>query len=659
MHRIGWRQVTGIVFAALALVGCGSSRRPALPAAPASAIGGTVAAEATTGAAEPVSGSGATGAPAGTGAPAPIPVAESIQRLHGLAFGSFLAASYDVLLARSPEQVTALGVADRLGMRNDRLDDLSESYVRETRDLEQSVLAMLRGYDRAALSPDEQLSYDIYEWYLDDRGRGQRFADYDYPMTQCRLGRHARLVSLLTEAHPMNTPRDAEDYVSRLGQVDKQVSQLLAGVERRARAGVVLPRFIVARIQDVLTEYLGTASRDPAGIDPASLSVYTTFSEKVEGIAGLNDTQRASLRQRALAAIASSFVPAYLAELEYLDRVAGVATDDAGVWKFPDGDAYYAYRLRSQTTTDLTPEAVHDLGLREVARIQSELRTAFTELGYPQELELADLVKRAVEAAGFLPMATQADADAVIHAWEALVDEADERLGPAFGLKPAARVVVVGGLGGEFYAPASVDSSDPCEFHVGVAAPSQAKYMMRTIAYHEAVPGHHYQIGLARELDLPQLRREIPFTAFTEGWAVYAERLAWETGLYDGDPYGNIGRLLCDLLRAARLVTDTGIHARHWTRDQARDYMNRTVGSPPGTYDEEVDRFIVAPAVAIGNEVALLRILDLRDRARAALGDEFDLKGFHDAVIGHGSLPLEILDGVVDDYIGHATTGDG
>jgi uncharacterized protein (DUF885 family) len=615
--------------------------------------------DATAGVTQPASSPAASGEVAGTDLVASGAVGELVEGLNGVPFGAFLAESHDVLLARSPEQVTALGVAERLGIRNDKLDDLSAAYVSDTHALERGVLDLLRDYDRDALAPDEQLSYDIYEWYLDDLVRGQRFAEHDYPITHCRVGHHYGLVNLLTEAHPMDTPRDAEDYVSRLGQVDEQVEQVLDGMDRRADAGVVLPRFIVTKTQDVLTDYLGTRSRDPADINGASLSVYTSFSERLDGIAALSNAERDALRQRALAEIASSFVPAYLAELAYLDRLASVATDDAGVWKLPDGDAYYAYRLRSQTTTDLTPDQVHEMGLREVARIQAELREALTEMGYPQDVDVAELVSRVVEDAGFLPMDTQADADGVIRAWEALVEEADQRMDDAFGLRPAAEVVVVGGLGGEFYLPAAGDASQPCEFHVGQSAPSQAKYMMRTIAYHEAVPGHHYQIGLARELDLPQFRRELPFKAFNEGWAVYAERLTWEMGLYDGDRYGNVGRLLCDLLRAARLVTDTGIHAKHWTRDQARDYLVKTTGSAPGTFDEEVDRFIVAPALAIGNEVAMLQILDMRDRAQAAMGDDFDLRGFHDAVIGHGTMPIEILGAVVDDYIGSTARSDG
>lgn len=456
----------------------------------------------------------------------------------------------------------------------------------------------------------------------------------------------------------MDTPSDAEDYVSRLGQVDEQVDQLLAGMERRAEGGVVLPRFIVEKTKDVLSDYLGTDSRDPADIDGSGLSVFTTFSRKLEGITALSPEERDGLRARALAEIASSFVPAYLAQLAWLDRLAGVATDDAGVWKLPDGDAYYAYRVRSQTTSDLTPDDVHELGQREVARVTAELREALAELGYPRDPDLADLVGRAVDDAGFLPMDTTTDRDAVVRTWEALVAEADQRAGDYFDLRPSADVTVVGGLGGEFYVPASEDGAEPCEFHVGQAAPSQARYMMRTIAHHEAVPGHHYHVGLARELGLPPFRRDLALSAFTEGWAVYAERLGWEMGLYETDPYGNIGRLLCDLLRAARLVADTGIHARHWTRSQARDYLDRTAGSAPGTLDEEVDRFIVAPAVAIGNEVALLQILELRRRAQTALGGAFDIKDFHNAVIGNGTVPLEVLTGVVDDTIDHAAAAE-
>ncbi|MFN2250955.1 MAG: DUF885 domain-containing protein [Anaerolineae bacterium] len=578
-------------------------------------------------------------------------VGEIVDRLRGLPFDDFLAQSHDALLSRSPEQVTELGRAGELSMRNDRLDDLSAAYQADTRALETAVLQLLRDHDRDGLTPDRQLSYDIYEWYLDDAVRGHAFAEHDYPINHCRTGHHYQLNRLLTTLHPLDTPQDARDYVARLEQVHEQVGQVLDGARRREEAGVVPPRFIVEKTQTVLTDYLGTDSREPEDVDVTSLPVYARFDDRLDEIEGLTDPERADLREQARQAIETSFVPAYMDQLAYLDELADRATDDAGVGRLTDGEAYYAYLLRSNTTTDITPAEAHELGLREVARIDAELRAALAGLGYPTDLPLPELVGSAVEDAGFLPLESQVDRDAVIQTWEGLIDEADQRVGEAFDLRPTAAVAVAGGSGGEYYKPSAPDGSQPCEFHVGLTAPSQPRYVMATIAHHEAVPGHHFQVGLARELDLPQVRNDLRFEAFAEGWAVYAEKLTWELGAFDDDPYGNVGRLLCELLRAARLVVDTGIHAEGWTRDEARAYMDETAGAAPGTFDWEVDRIVVAPAEATANEVGLREILEMRQRAQTALGDDFELKAFHNAIIGNGGMPLGILSGLVDDYI--------
>lgn len=576
--------------------------------------------------------------------------------LRGLPFDAFLEASFEALVRRSPERVTTLEMADELGMRNDRLDDLSAGAVRETQALQRSVLEILRTYDRGALSVEDRLSYDVYAWSLDDAVRGQPFAEHDYPITHCRVGHHYGLLRLLTELHPLRSAADAEDYVSRIEQVDGQVRALLDGMERRRAAGVVPPRFVIEKSQDVLSSYVGTRSRHASEVDVTRLSLYTRFEDALAGIPDLTGQERTALLQRARTAIETAFVPAYLDQLGYLDRLADEANDDAGVWKLPDGRAYYDYLLQSYTTTDRTAEEIHAAGRREVARVEAEMRAAFAELGYPPDRPLAELVARAVEEAGSLPMGTPAERDAVIRAWETLVAEAEARVAPAFVRRPEAPLEVVGGLGGEYYVPGSADGDRPCEFHVGQSAQSQPRYLMRTVVSHEAVPGHHYQIALAGELGLPRFRADIRLPAYTEGWALYAEGLAWERGFYADDPYGDIGRLLCQLLRAARLVVDTGIHAQQWTREEARAYMNETVGARPGTFDDEIDRTIVAPALATANEVGAMEIRALRARAREALGDDFSLGEFHDAVIGHGSLPIGLLRAVVDDYIAAAAT---
>ena len=292
------------------------------------------------------------------------------------------------------------------------------------------------------------------------------------------------------------------------------------------------------------------------------------------------------------------------------------------------------------TSTDLTADEIHQIGLDQVDRLQTELREVFDALGYPRDAATPTLLGRAASDAGFLSGSTAAGKQDIVAAWQQLIDDIDGRLDPYFNRRPAAGVIIIPedfGAGG-YYVAASVDGSRPGSFHAGVGGSSIPTYVMPTIAYHEAIPGHHLQIALAQELHLPVFRRYNQYNAYAEGWALYAERLAEEMGIYEDDPYGNIGRLELELVRAVRLVTDTGIHAMGWTRQQARDYMNSVVG-----WSHEVARYTVLPGQATGYMIGQQEILRLRQIAMDDLGDEFDYGAFHEAVLGAGSVPLEVL----------------
>jgi uncharacterized protein (DUF885 family) len=578
-------------------------------------------------------------------------LAQVVASLEGLAINEFFEESYRQLLLRNPEKLTEMGIAGSYGLQNDRLDNLSDAYVRETQELEAAILDLLRTFGRDELTPEQQLSYDVYAWYLDDLVRGHEFMYYDYPVHHFLGSYHDELTRLLTELHPLASKQDAEDYVSRLFQVHDQVDQLLKGLQLREEAGVVPPKFIVQLAKDEMVRYLDLHSTESASIGVQSLSVYTVFSDKLGEIDDLDAEERQTLLDAASVAIEKSFIPAYMELLDYLDHLVAVATHDAGVWKFPNGDAYYAYILRNQTSAELTPAQVHELGLAEVARIQAEMREMFDQLGYPSNENLGELMNRAVRDAGFYDIRTQAGKDRLIAAYEAILDDVNQRLDMALDIRPSAKVVVVGGPMGGYYVPGSSDGTRPGAFHVWTGGSWASKLQMKTVTYHEAIPGHHFQIATAQESDLPTFRNDVFFNGYGEGWALYAERLAWELGLYDQDPHGNLGRLDLELLRAVRLVVDTGIHAMRWTREQANAYMAEAFGDPPGTTFYEVDRYIVRPAQATGYKIGMIKILELRQRAMDQLGERFDLKQFHNLVLGNGSMPLEILERVVDEYI--------
>jgi uncharacterized protein (DUF885 family) len=566
----------------------------------------------------------------------------------------FLEQSHTMLLLRNPQALTEGGVANLYGQRNDRLNDLSDAYLRETQTLEAAILELLRGYDVNELTDEQQVWYRTYEWYLDNQVRGHGFLHHSYPVHHFVGSYHDELIRLFTEIHPMQTREDVEDYLARLELIDDQIAQLLEGLAIREELGILPPRLILDMAAGRIRGYLGMRSPDPESVNAQHLSIFSVFSSKLDGISELSAEERQDFRSSAVERIEQSFVPAYVQFLTTIDRLASVADDDAGVWKLPDGEAFYAYMLRTETSTDLTPLEIHQLGLAEVERIHGEMRDIFAQLEYPEGESLGQSLDRAIRDGGSFPLASQADREAVLAEYERLIDDIEGRLDPAFDFRPSTDVVVMGDRGysgGGYYVPGSVDGSRPGAFHTGVDGGSVPHFGMPTLAYHEAVPGHHFQITIEQELVLPSFTKSVFFNAYVEGWGLYAERLAWELSAYESDPYGDLGRLHLELLRAVRLVTDTGIHSLQWTREEARAYMRDAMGDSRGRWIHEVDRYTVLPGQATGYKIGMLRILELRERAQDQLGDEFDLAQFHRVVLENGSLPLEVLDIVVERYI--------
>jgi uncharacterized protein (DUF885 family) len=458
----------------------------------------------------------------------------------------------------------------------------------------------------------------------------------DYPVTHFITGTQNQLVNFFVDIHPVANLEDARDYVTRLSQVDTKFEQLIEGLKLREEAGVVLPKFIVRWVLGDL--------RNMARSSPRTTPFYTAFEEKVDALEGVSDADKEALLKDAEKEIEKSVIPAYDSLADYFEHLETVATNDAGVWKFSNGEAYYAYTLRHHTTTDMTADEIHELGLQEVARVRAEMQVLFDELGYPEDESLPDLFDRVARDGGSL------SGNQIVAGYEAIIKEADREVGVAFDLRPSAGVEVIGGPTGGYYIPPAMDGSRPGYFYAS-AVGTQPKFSMPTLAYHEAIPGHHFQLALAQELDLPLFRKSTAFTAYAEGWALYAERLTWELGFYEDDPYGDLGRLQAEAFRAVRLVVDTGIHAKGWTYDQAVEYMVENTGLPRGTVEFEVSRYVTWPGQATAYKIGMIKILELRQRAEDRLGDQFDLREFHNVVLGSGSVPLEALDWLVDDYI--------
>jgi uncharacterized protein (DUF885 family)/WD40 repeat protein len=568
-------------------------------------------------------------------------VSDVVASLEGLPLGEFFEKSFTQLMLRDPEWVTTEGLAGPLGTGNDRLTDISDAYVRETQQMQAAILDMLRQYDRDALDAEQRVSYDVYEWYLDDLVRQQEFMYYDYPATFFPVTAvHEQLIYFFTDIHPIANERDAQDYVARLAQVGTKFEQLLDGLQRREAAGIIPPAFAV--------QWALYGVRNLADASATRTPFYESFEQKLGALTGVGDAEKRELLQAAEEAIGSVVLPAYGALAGYLQRQQSIAPRDEGLWQFPNGDGYYAYLLRHYTTTGMTAGEIHALGMAELERIHAEMRAIFDELGYPLDESLPDLFDRVARDGGEVP------GQEVLARYDSLIQAASRNLDAVFDLHPRASVVVVASPIRGMYVSGSLDGSRPGAFHAGPGNASEALYAMPTLAYHEAVPGHHFQIALAQESDLPTFRNSVSFLGYTEGWALYAERLAWELGWYEGDPYGNLGRLQAEAFRAARLVIDTGIHAKRWTFDQAVDYLIQNVGYESGdSVDPEgqIARYVVWPGQATAYMVGQIQIMALRQRAMDRLGDRFDLTEFHRVLLSNGSMPLDVLEQVVDGYI--------
>ena len=573
----------------------------------------------------------------------PPTLGEVEKALSGLGFDEFVESSYRLHLLRFPQTVTDLGIARALGVRNDLLNDYSEEYVEETEQIERHILERLRAFDREALSSKQQLTYDVCVWTWDDVVRGQEFADLDYLVTHYYItSRDWGSYDLLTVTHPFSSVRDVEDYVTRLAQVGTQFDQLIGALEARAEAGIVAPQIILTQA----ISGLGGLVNSSAQYHP----FYARLANRLPAIADLTSADRERFLSEAETLIVEVVLPAYRRLYDKLVDLEAIAPTDLGYGQQPDGAAYYDYALRHQNQTDLSASEIHELGLQQVARLREHIEEAAVALGYPAGLPIPSIYSRVAREGGSLYGAT------VLGEYNRLLDEARAEAQDVFERMPSTPIAIVGDTHGGYYRPAPTDGSRPAQFVASTSGP-QPRYSMPTLTYHETIPGHHMQIATAGELDLPLIRTVEAFLGYTEGWALYAERLAWELGWYAGDPYGNLGRLSDEMMRAVRLVVDTGIHAMGWTFNEAVNYFVDNTGRPTSFAQGQILRYAVWPGQSTAYMVGFLTMLDLRDRVREALGEAFDLTEYHTLILENGSLPLEILERIVDRSIEGSPAG--
>lgn len=551
-----------------------------------------------------------------------------------------------------PELLTSLGLVEQFGItsHSGKLGDASPAHQQKQIDRTKKDLAQLRAYPIAKQNASQQLSTRILDWFLERNVEGERWQFHNYPFNQL-FGQQSQFPSFMANQHRMRKPKDCEYYLDRLAAAPKKFDQVLEGLKLREQKGIVPPRFVVEKVLKEMTDFVAQA--------PAENILATSFKTRAANIKELTDSSRAELQGRVENAIGTQVYPAYQKMIAYYAELLPKTTTDDGVWKLPEGEAFYAYMLHQMTTTTLNPAEIHALGLSEVARIEGEMRQILDANGYAGR-PIGESLKALAEDPRFLFPNDDAGRAAALAEYTRLIDVALERSKQLFATIPKAKLEVrrvpefKQATGpGAYYEGAAMDGSRPGVFYANLRDMSEiAKWGMPTLAYHEGVPGHHFQISTAQELKgVPQFRKLIPFTAYSEGWALYTEWLAKDAGWYEGDPFGDLGRLQAEMFRAVRLVVDTGIHAQRWTREQAIAFMLEKTGMGEKDVTAEIERYIVSPGQACAYKVGMLKIRELRSRAQQELGERFDQREFHDVVLKDGAMPLDILEQQVNAYI--------
>ncbi|MES2263185.1 MAG: DUF885 domain-containing protein [Pseudomonadota bacterium] len=555
-------------------------------------------------------------------------------------------------LLESPEMLSSMRILPGwMDFYSGRLDDASPAHERKMAAEWKDDLATLDSYDRSGLSREDKLSYDTLKYFLRIQAEGAPFQLHDFPVNQT-MGIQSTLPDFMLQMHPVTNRGEAEHYIERLERFPRKFAQVRESLQLSASKGIVPPRFTVEKVLAQMKGFIAQAPRQHA--------LYLDLQRKLAAIpaAQLDEAARAKLLAQAEAAIGQSVYPAYRELIAYFSALQPKAQANDGAWSLPDGDAYYAWAVRMHTTTDMTPQQIHKLGLTEVARVGQEMDAILKRQGLSE-----GSIGARVQALARRPEQLYPDTDegrqAMLAQYRAILDEVKQGVDAAFAVRPRLGVQVQpvpvasqATAPGAYYFPGAFDGSRPAIFFANLRAPGETpKFSMRALVYHEGIPGHHMQIGLAQEMQgVPLFRKVIPFTAYQEGWALYAEWLASELGL-DKTPLDTLGRLREEMMRATRLVVDTGIHYKRWTREQAIAYMMEHTGMGEVDVTAEVERYFVQPGQALAYKVGMLKILMLREQAREALGDRFDLKQFHSEVLSHGALPLKVLEHVVSDWV--------
>ncbi len=587
----------------------------------------------------------ATGA-AGTSALAETGETES-QRLN-----DWFELKFTETVGRSPMYQTYLGIKTDY----DKWDDASDENALREMDIRRADLAeMQRDFDFDSLDDQAKLSYRLSEYAQAQREASFAYRQHGYTFDQMN-GEQSGIPAFMINQHQVTDASDAEAYIARLRGIEAYLDQHIENARQSAELGIRPPQFVYDYVLKDARNVLTGMPFEGEGDSP----LWDDIAGKLMALSEdgtISTSDRTRYEKLAVTALEANVGPAYERLIAFLEAEKAAATTDDGVWKLPDGGAYYQMRLARMTTTDMSASDIHQLGLDEVARIHGEMRVIMQTVGYEGSLE--DFMDFMRSDPQFYKPGTDEGKTEYLTEATALIDEMRGELTGVFNTLPQAELTVKAveafreqSAGKAFYQRPAPDGSRPGTYYANLYnMADMPTYQMAALAYHEGIPGHHMQLSIAQELEgIPKFRKYGGFTAYTEGWGLYSEFLPKEMGFY-ADPYSDFGRLAMEIWRAARLVVDTGLHDKQWTREQATQYLMDNTPNPEGDAIKAIDRYIVMPGQATAYKIGMLKILELRARAKAELGDAFTLGDFHDVVLKDGPVPLAILEENVDAWI--------
>ena len=566
----------------------------------------------------------------------------------------FLGKELAMSLVDSPEALTYIGIFDRfnwLTKHNSKLSIPEENDLEiDIKGLEDSIKTLYK-YKDSNLSETQRITKKIAIFDFENNLKElKEFPYLDYPLNQIG-GIHLNTIEFMSDMHPVRTKSEADDYIKRVNLIKDVYEGVLKDLEKQAENGIFPPEFVYGHVISQLNKFIDYSYEDHP--------LYTQFMKKVNEL-DITDDEVSNFNYEIKKAIDESVTPGFKLLLQFMLKTEKNANKNHGIWSQPGGDEYYKLRIRTYTTTDYSPEDIHQMGLDEVERITNRMKEILTGLGYDSSKSVGSLMNELNENPDFLYADTPDRKEIVVNDYTEMVNEAIDVMSDYFHTMPNAKVVVKAvpeyseqtAAGGYYQSPA-LDGSRPGVFYANLYDIRQTPtYSMRTLAYHEATPGHHHQIAHSLENDDLTMYRRFGYrtSAFSEGWALYAERLALEVGLAE-NPYDELGILQSELFRAVRLVVDTGMHYKRWTREEAMEYMKSITGMSDTEVRVEIERYIVWPGQALSYKVGMIKILELREKAINELGDKFNIKDFHSAVLDHGNPPLFIVEEMVNNMI--------